>query len=193
MEILSIHIYQITLNPTGSTDPYYKLLYNAYHLPDQYIFMFIKDKNNINDIIKTVSIELVNLHNPIDGDKKIISCEKFRIFIYRCGEKVITITFIGTEKDYVLLSMVKTIIDKMGKENISSINELLNSREVDKIGYINKDLEYIKAQMSENIVKLNMRGDKLEDLLIKSEVLSKESQIFMKESKKLRKWCCGLI
>lgn len=76
-------------------------------------------------------------------------------------------------------------------------SDLEKMQEIDKIkiAKIKEDLEDIRQVMLQNMDKLIERGDKIEDLQSKTELLVKDAERFKKESTKLknRYYCPGLF
>jgi len=79
---------------------------------------------------------------------------------------------------------------------IAGLEEMLikyeEPKEVDSIMKITKDLDETKEVLMKSIDKLLIRGEKLDDLMEKSQDLSFQSKAFMKKSKDLN-GCCVII
>jgi len=67
-----------------------------------------------------------------------------------------------------------------------------NPNDVDAISKIQKDLDETRDVMVQNIDKLLQRGEKIDDLLSKTEDLSASSKVFMKKSQSLNS-CCNVL
>jgi len=63
---------------------------------------------------------------------------------------------------------------------------------VDKILRVQKNLDETKVVMKDNIEKVILRGDHLDDLLAKADDMSASSKVFYKKSKKMNKCCKSL-
>jgi len=71
-------------------------------------------------------------------------------------------------------------------------NKYLKPLENDKILQIKRDLEETKLELKKDIELLLARGERLEDLIARSEDLSWSSRKFLKQSEELNR-CCTLI
>lgn len=65
-------------------------------------------------------------------------------------------------------------------------------READKITKINSDLDDVKEVLQRSIDQVLQRGEKLDDIVAKSEDLSNESKAFLQTSKDATS-CCTLL
>lgn len=65
-------------------------------------------------------------------------------------------------------------------------------REYDKIASTNQRLKETKEQMIQNLESLLERGDRIEDLVAKTDILSESSEAFLKKSKDMNRCCPGL-
>lgn len=70
------------------------------------------------------------------------------------------------------------------------IDQCQNPKAVDKIAFIQGELEETKLIMISNIDSILKRGEKLEEVLAKTTDISESSKLFLKKSKKLNSWCC---
>jgi synaptobrevin homolog YKT6 len=77
--------------------------------------------------------------------------------------------------------------------SVSEINALLakyqSPAEVDQLLKLQSDVDEVKEIMVKNMEKMLDRGEKLEDLVGKTDQLSASTKTFMKQSKKLNKCC----
>ncbi|GAW82316.1 VAMP-like protein YKT62 [Plasmodium gonderi] len=84
---------------------------------------------------------------------------------------------------------------KEGTLFANELNELLtqyqNPSEADKLSRVQKDLDEVKDVMLKNIEDLLQRGEKLDDLMKKSQDLSNSSYQFYRQAKKNNQ-CCKL-
>jgi synaptobrevin homolog YKT6 len=64
--------------------------------------------------------------------------------------------------------------------------------QVDNITKIQKDLDETREVMVQNIEKVIARGEKLDDLLDKTNDLSESSKVFVKRSKAMNS-CCVIL
>ena len=71
----------------------------------------------------------------------------------------------------------------------AKLKEYADPTKVDKIYKINKDLDYTKIIMHQNIDKVLERGEKIEDLVERSKDLSKSSKKFYKTTRKMNSCC----
>ena len=62
-----------------------------------------------------------------------------------------------------------------------------------KCNQIKDELSEIKFTMIDNIQKVLERGEKIEDIVKKSQYLSDSSKDFYIKSKKLNRWCCTIL
>jgi synaptobrevin family protein YKT6 len=73
----------------------------------------------------------------------------------------------------------------------SLFNTYQDIKEADKITKIQSTLDEIKDIMHKNIEQVMNRGEKIDDLVIKSNELSEASKIFFNSGRRLkRKYCC---
>ena len=70
--------------------------------------------------------------------------------------------------------------------------EYQDPRKVDKIMRIQQDLEETKDVLHETIDKVLARGEKLDDLVAKSDDLTSQSKLFYKQAKKTNS-CCTIM
>jgi synaptobrevin family protein YKT6 len=73
------------------------------------------------------------------------------------------------------------------------LDKCKNPMEYDKITQINMTLKEVTDIMTRNIEEVIKRGDKLEDLIKKSNELSEDSKKFTDNAKKLNSWCIQCI
>jgi synaptobrevin family protein YKT6 len=79
------------------------------------------------------------------------------------------------------------------EENITALfHQYKEPAKVDRITQIQKDLEETKDIVTRNIQQMLNRGEKLEDLLERSEHLSQDSKQFVIRAKKLNR-CCTIV
>jgi len=71
----------------------------------------------------------------------------------------------------------------------STLHKWQNPEEADKMMKIQKNIDDIKNVMQKNIEQVLVRGQKLEDLMEKSEDLSSASKQFYKQAKKTNQCC----
>nr|CAB3267829.1 synaptobrevin homolog YKT6-like [Phallusia mammillata] len=65
-----------------------------------------------------------------------------------------------------------------------------NPREADAMTRVQADLDDTKVVLHETMESLMQRGEKLDDLVEKSNQLSIQSKTFYKQAKKANSWCC---
>lgn len=70
------------------------------------------------------------------------------------------------------------------------VDQCQEPKDVDKIAFIQSEIEETKMIMISNIDAILRRGERLEDLLEKTTDISASSKTFLKKSKKLNSWCC---
>lgn len=78
-------------------------------------------------------------------------------------------------------------------ESFESLDNILtkykNPREVDKITKIQENLDDVKEILHDAIEKVLTRGEKIEDLIQKSQDLSAQSKIYLRKTEKLNRCC----
>lgn len=75
----------------------------------------------------------------------------------------------------------------------STLFDCQNPKNADQITAIQKDLEETKAIVEKNIEALFQRGEKLEDLIEKSEDLSFQSKLMLEKAEEMNSSCCVLF
>jgi synaptobrevin family protein YKT6 len=63
----------------------------------------------------------------------------------------------------------------------------------DSILKVQNELDETKAIVSETLEKILDRGQKLDDLVSRSDELSEQSKMFYKSAKKTNSWCCSVM
>ena len=166
-------------------------------------------RNSVKEYMRFITRELASRY----------SSENYQIFEYQpeniditfnahCKSNTKYCAIIITENDYkqsvaieVLRKTLFNIEKSIHSDVIKDINvdcglkELLAKYKTgeDKIDEIQKDLDETKEVMVQNVNKLLERGEKIEDLINKSEDLSYSSKAFSKRTKELNRWCCQII
>ena len=178
-------------------------LVSIFSLPSLWLFQ----KSNTEEIIIFIGRTIVSRISHLPS--QIIEEQGYRCFVYRNGDLACIAV---TSSDYSTF-MCSTFLhesfrifveayphwDEITVENnltcpdlTSLLAKYQHPEKANVLTKINDDLNETKDIMIKNIDSLLNRGEKIEDLLIKSENLSKESKDFLIKTKKLNR-CCVII
>lgn len=161
-----------------------KEIYNVNDIPFFY-------RKNTKDLLKFLSKTIAE---RIENFKICITEKEYAIYALYNNNLV---TIIITDKDYpqrIALSILDIISQDAKNINLENILEKYqNPNENDQILIIQKNIEKTKFTMIDNIDNILKRGEKIDDLVAKSNTLSSDSKIFYNNSKKLNSWCSGCI
>jgi len=67
-----------------------------------------------------------------------------------------------------------------------------NPKEADAMSRVQSELDDTKIILHETMESLMQRGEKIDDLVAKSDQLSDQSKMFYKKAKKMNSWCCTI-
>jgi len=65
-------------------------------------------------------------------------------------------------------------------------------KEADAMSRVQSELDDTKIILHETMESLMQRGEKIDDLVAKSDQLSDQSKMFYKQAKKMNSWCCTI-
>lgn len=86
--------------------------------------------------------------------------------------------------------VIFSLLDKIDGQSLEEcLQTYQNPKKVDKLTKVQSELDEIKVIMIDNIDQVLKRGENLDELIAKSEDLSKEAKIFQKRAKKLNACC----
>jgi synaptobrevin homolog YKT6 len=132
----------------------------------------------------------------IHNQRTIISEKGNNIYIYNNNNFIVTAT---TDAEYltrVAFTMLDYILQELNTNEKFDLDAIIkkyqNPNEADKILKIQKDIESTKVVMLDAIDKVLARGEKIDDLVVKTQDLSDSSKIFYKDAKKMNSWCCSI-
>lgn len=83
-----------------------------------------------------------------------------------------------------------TKIEYSGLEE--TLRKYQNPKEADAMTRVQTELDETKVILHETMESLMQRGEKLDDLVSKSDQLSDQSKMFYKNAKKMNSWCCTI-
>lgn len=109
--ILSILIFQIQNNPTGSIDPYYDLIHEIYN----------NDNNILSFEIKRLNFQLINLLDYSNNYQNIFEYEKFSIFTFIIQNILINISYTDISQ-YKLVKICYVILNFIIENKIKCLN-----------------------------------------------------------------------
>jgi len=72
----------------------------------------------------------------------------------------------------------------------ATLQKYQNPREADAMTRVQTELDETKIVLHETMESLMQRGEKIDDLVAKSDQLSDQSKHFYKQAKKMNSWCC---
>jgi synaptobrevin family protein YKT6 len=157
----------------------------AYNVSDVPFFYRSKTKDLLKFLSKTVA-------ERIQTFKLCVTEKDYIVYASNNNNYVITVI---TDKEYpqrVAFSMLDKISQEIENINLETmIEKYQNPNEVDQILKIQNNIESTKFTMVDAIDKVLARGEKIDELVVKSSDLSEESKIFYKDAKKMNSWCSG--
>jgi synaptobrevin family protein YKT6 len=174
----------------------YTLLYKNFNLSDFYFYTHHKIKSTIievaNDSVKNLDKKKFYKITETLNDKI------FYIYIYTTKDKIYIAL---TDEEYpstVILEFVHEIDIAYG-DNINNDEVLQNiwtkyqdPIQISKLLQVKEELEKTKKVMLESVDKILERGDKIEDLIIKTDQLECSSHAFKIKAKQLNS-CCNIL
>jgi synaptobrevin family protein YKT6 len=121
--------------------------------------------------------------------------ERFKFACYTRTDQISVV--ITTNKDYperVAFDLIKKVLQVLEEENHETklkdlFSAYLEPSEFDKLLRVQQTLDDVKNVMHKNIEELLERGERLDDLVIKSTKLSDTSKLFYKQAKKQNQCC----
>lgn len=168
-----------------------KIKYSNHNLDDVFVLYRYMVKNEI----ETVSLKIINTIK-LDNFYKInesINNIHLSIYGYYIKEKYIIVI---TDKEYPQLTIYNLYNDIKNELTIHELNILWykyqNPLNSDKIQLIKSELDQTKITLIESIEKLIERGEKLSDLVDKTNQLDIESLKFRNKAKNLNR-CCIIL
>lgn len=87
----------------------------------------------------------------------------------------------------------RIIFSMLNNITIDNMDDIITKGYQDDITILEKNLEETKMVIHETISSLLERGEKIEDLVQKSELLSQQSKTFYKYSNQTKKNCCNYM
>lgn len=169
----------------------YDLVYKNFNLTDFYFFSHYKIKDGIieiaDKIVRNINKEKFYQITETFNDMT------FYIYIYITETNiyiVITDEFYPRHVVLDLINELKVSTDDKIRENIWQ--KYQDPTEVNKIVKIKKDLEDTKKIMMDSIDKIIERGEKIENLIEKTESLQTSSEVFKVRAKELNS-CCNIL
>ncbi len=171
---------------------------------DGKFLLFISKKALINnksatEIYRFVQMETTNLHKqncPEPNTFLTVNDDNYRFVVASYNHQDMFCTAIVDDEYpkkvllYLFLSLIKN------KDNYelakAEFKEYQKPEHVNRVYNIQKDLEELRSIMVLNVEKILQRGERLEDLVASTDMLSKQSKEFLKKSKKMRK-CCFIL
>lgn len=146
-------------------------------------------KNQTREILLTI----INSYSIVIDKFQIIKHEDtgYILYVYNKDNKNISIIC----DDEYPKRVVATIMEKIIKDEIDANYVVLkcnNPIEIDQIMRIQDNLENIRVILHQSIEEVLNRGEKLDDLILKSNELSKSSKDFYGRTRKLNS-CCSVV
>ena len=168
-----------------------ELVTSLYNL-DDFFFLY---SSKISEAIERIAKGLVKviakdnyykINEEWDDHKMTLYCSTFDV-----NYVIITDQYYPTTTAYALLNSLQ---GSNGNKNI--ITNLFNTYqrpyEVDKILKVRKELDQTKVIICDSIEKLLERGDALDDLVDRTEILAREAELLAIEAEKLNR-CCTIL
>ena len=171
----------------------YTLLYKNFNLSEFYFFM----RSKIETAIVTISDSIVRSkhQNKFYQVTEQIEDKIFHIYIYTNTKCYIALT----DEQYPQLVIMEFFNEMKDINNTPNLGQLDNiwakyqdPISVNKILQVKKQLELTKNTMLESIDKIIERGDKIEDLVDKTDHLNDSAIKFMNNAKQLNS-CCVIL
>ena len=169
----------------------------VYHHLDSFSFLYRSKLKEIIDVFisvtneRTENLDMGRLYqfnvDKIPDARLYLKITESRSYYFICNQSIERLT-IST-----LLNQIEVMPNDNKKDQ--NLNNLLGdfnknpNKYISKIDTINKQLTETKEIINESFEKLIARGEKLDDLMEKSQQLSEQSKIFLKRTKKLNCPC----
>ena len=192
MKIISIYVYtkQQRIADKQHDNRYYIKQYNL----DSYYFWFnfMEQKKSIQEFCE-FTFELI-CKNIKPGKLIAINESGYKIYVKSVGNLIYGMITDDEYPDEVSLRIIeKMIFLHVNKRlNASEFIKLYQNPENEQFYKINKDLDETKDIVYNVIDDILIRGEKLDDLIEKSNKLSEQTKIFYKEAKKTNS-CCLIL
>jgi synaptobrevin family protein YKT6 len=160
---------------------------SAYDVSDISFFKRGGIKEFLNFFSKTIATNTQSFQRLCVPEKEYL--------MYSTNSGDLTVSII-TDKDYsqrVIFNLSDKVIQdkRIGVLNLDQIIEKYqNPSDVDNILKIQKDIKITKCVMVDNIDKALARGERIDDLIARSDDLSQASKDFYKSADKLNSSCC---
>jgi len=74
----------------------------------------------------------------------------------------------------------------------SLLDKFQDPKQADAMTRVQTELDETKVILHETMESLMQRGEKIDDLVAKSDQLSDQSKTFYKQAKKMNSWCCSI-
>jgi synaptobrevin family protein YKT6 len=162
-------------------------------------------RNSVGEFIKFT--HTLVLGKTGSNDRKSISQEAYMCHSYVTAENLAVCCIADEEYPrrpaFVMLSKLVEDFEKAfpNWKNINSaefdLKQLLlrwqDPKTADSILKVQNELDETKAIVSETLEKILDRGQKLDDLVSRSDELSEQSKAFYKTAKKTNSWCCSVM
>lgn len=178
-----MRLFHISLHNHACED---KLLLHA----DTLGFLSFWNRSKITSILDFISI-IISSKCKL-GEKVSIEDGEFVVHVYINSANVAVIVISDSEYPK---EVAHRLIDKLLKEDSIDVDILLKiltdcqDPNFDPIYKVKKELEETKDIICKSLEKLLERGEKLDDLIQKTQYLSENSKSFYKASKKMNRWC----
>jgi synaptobrevin family protein YKT6 len=162
---------------------------SSFYLKDVSFFIRSNVKEFLTFLSKTVATNAKNQKLRIVEKEHAIYIDSDNEYIY----------VIATDLEYNMraaFSIMSELSKEINDKNFDldkTIEKYQNPEETDKILKIQKMIDQSKIVMLDNIDKVLARGEKIDDLIVKSSDLSMSSKEFYKEAKKANSWCSGCV
>jgi synaptobrevin family protein YKT6 len=174
----------------------YDLQYSNYCLDDFSFFYRPIIKQRIESIIEKV-IKETRIDSHYQLDAKIPTNDKeLEIIVY--GNTCNNYHVLITDKNYSMYAAYKLLQTLSTEQNLSShkkdllVEQYKNSMDVDKIAQIQKELDESKIIILKSIDKIMERGEKLDDLIDRTEILKINSERYRDDVEDMNR-CCKIF
>lgn len=140
-------------------------------------------RNHIKEIIQLLMTTVATRNN--DDSNIQVQHEGYKIYMYN---NIIAVT----DDEYP----TRVVLKLLNNVTLKNLNEMIQQYQdpykIDKLIALEKDLDENKVILVKTISSLLERGEKIDDLVTKSEILSKQSKLFYKYTKKSNS-CCVIL
>ena len=175
------------------------LFYKNFNLTDFYFYTHYK--------IKTEVIQMANEYIKNLDEKKLMQSHKFteefnniifNIYIYKFGNKIYLAVTNEKYPSSVILEFINELKELLNKENHDTQEiDILWTKyqdplQVSKLLQVKQNLDETKKIMMDSVDKILERGERIENLIEKTDQLQLESEAFRIKAKKLNS-CCWIL